>query len=143
MYKSWEVCIVPPVTFRVPSIRLTALPASDSVPVPALGRPMPVVATGMDPTVSVPAVTVIVRVPVPPSVTAPLPRLKSELPVKVKSPPTVTKLLVAKATAIVLVLSIVQPLMTNVPVPMAEAAGVAVPPLLMFSVPAFSVVPPT
>ena len=86
------------------------------------------------PTVNVWAVVVTV-VPAP-SATPPVPKFKSLVPVNVKLPFQVCALLLESVIASAVVLSIVVPAaIEKLPVPKAVA-------LLMFSVPAESVVPP-
>src|SRR5437868_5191230 len=87
------------------------------------------------PTVRVLPLTVTVRFP-PPSVTAPVPRLRLFEPVNVKFAFQLCELFVESVTLEPDVLSIVPTAeMVKVPVPKAEA-------LLMFNVPALRVVPP-
>lgn len=102
------------------------------VPEPALVRPRPEPEI-MPPTVRLPAETVIVGVA--PSVTLPVPRLRSFVPVKAKSPPQLWVLLFERVMAEPLVLSIVPPEIVKVPLPRAVAA-------LMLIWPADRVVPP-
>ncbi len=85
------------------------------------------------PTVSVFAVVVTVGDVV--NVTAPVPRLRLLVPMKVKLEAHVCALLLLSVIGLPEVLSIVPPLIVNVPVPTAVA-------LLMFSFPADSVIPP-
>ena len=85
------------------------------------------------PTVSVLAATVTVRLP--PSVTAPVPRLRLWVPAKLKLPSQLCAMFVARVSAPPLALSSAPPLIVSAPVPSAEAWPSA-------SVPALSVVPP-
>src|SRR6202022_2213806 len=105
------------------------------VPVPALVRlkPVPLMTP---PTVRLLPLTVTVRLP--PRVTAPVPRFRLWVPVKVKLPFQTCALLLESVIALPVVLSmmaLLPPAMVNVPVPSALA-------LLIFSVPALIVVPP-
>ena len=85
------------------------------------------------PTVKVFAV--VVNVLLAERATAPVPKLRGLVPVNIKSAFQFCALFVLSVMAAPEVLSIVPADMVNVPVPMADA-------LLMFSVPAFNVVPP-
>ena len=110
-------------------------PESVSVPAPAFVRlkPLPLMTP---PTVRLLAFTVTVRLA--PKVTAPVPRFKLCVPVKVKLPFQTWALLVESVIAPPVVLSMTALLLAaivNVPVPSALA-------LLIFSVPAVIVVPP-
>ena len=107
-------------------------PERVSVPAPDLVRlkPDPLITP---PTVKFPPLAVTVREAF--SVTAPVPRFRSLVPVNVKLLFQFWALLVLRVSALPLVLSIVPPEIVKVPVPSAEA-------LLMFKVPALSVVPP-
>ena len=110
------------------------------MPGPALVRPSaPPIAP---PTVkgAVPLVVTVRDVPAPPSVTAPVPRFRARVPPNAKSPVHAWALLVASVTGDPLVLSIAPPAIVSVPVPIGEL--LAVPPLLTFSAPALTVVPP-
>ena len=111
---------------------LALAPLRISVPAPALVRPnvLPPIAP---PTVRLPPFTVTVRLAL--IVTAPVPRFRSLVPVKVKLPFQCCALLLLRVMAPPLVLSIVPPATVKVPVPGAAA-------LLRLSVPPFSVRPP-
>ena len=87
------------------------------------------------PSVNVPALTVTVRFA--PKVTAPVPRFKSLVPLKTKSPLHVCALLLLNVSAAPLALSIEPPEIVN-----TEAAAPKAFELLTFSVPAESVSPP-
>ena len=115
----------------VPPLWLLA-PESVSVPLPALVRPK--APETVPPTVRLPASTVTC-VPAP-SATAPVPRFRSFVPAKVKSPFQFCALLPASVRAPPLLLSsVVPPEMVSAPVPIAAA-------LPMLSRPTPSVVPP-
>ena len=87
------------------------------------------------PSVNVPALTVTERFA--PKVTAPVPRFKSLLPLKTKSPPHVCALLLLNVKAVPLVLSSDPPEIVT-----AEATAPNAFELLIFNVPAKSVNPP-
>src|SRR5438093_1080367 len=110
-----------------------------SVPVPALVRLLAVVPLEMTPpSVRVLPLTVMVRVvpAVVPNEITPVPMFKLRVPVKVKSPFQVWALLLLSVIEAPVVLSMVPPLMVNVPVPSAVAL------LILNVVPLANVVPP-
>src|SRR6266478_563459 len=145
--------IVPPLTVNVPAtvpsaeallmLRVPALsvvpavnvfaPVNVRVPEPAFVK-LNVLPLMIPPTVSVPPLTVTVRLAF--IATAPVPRFRFCVPVNVKFAFQFCALLLVSEIAPPLVLSIVDaPLMVNVPDPIAVA-------LLMFNVPADNVVVP-
>ena len=120
---------------------MAVVPLRVSVPAPSLVKCEAAAVDGvkLPPKVSVLLETVTVRAPF--VVTAPVPRFRLLVPAKAKLPLRASALLVASVTELPLVLSMVPPVMVNVPVPMAEFVE-DVPEALMFRVPAESVVPP-
>ena len=122
----------PPVTFNGPPMVLAVvLEFMVNVPGPAFVRPAVVLVIG--PTVKSPAA--IVALLSAANVTTPVPRFKSLLSANVKLPPQLPRLFVVNVKALPVLLSIVPPLIVNLPEPIALA-------LLMFKVPAFRTVPP-
>ena len=88
------------------------------------------------PNVSVLLEPLSVMVRLPALVIAPVPKFRSFVPPKVKLPPKVIVLLLVRVSEPAVVLSMVPPLMVNVPVPSAVAL------LILKVVPLASVVPP-
>jgi hypothetical protein len=88
----------------------------------------------MAPVLRVPALTVTARVlPLPPKLTGAVPKLRSLLPVKVKSAFQICGFWVVETIAAPLVLSMRPPAMVNAPGPLPKAVG-----LLRLRVPASS-----
>ena len=124
---------VPPETVMVPA-PVPITPLRISVPAPALVMPK-VAPEILPPTVRVLALTVTVGLAF--KVTAPVPRSNELLPVKVKLPFQISALFVELVMALPEVLSMIVPAsIVKVPVPKAPA-------LLISSVPALKVTPPS
>jgi len=134
------VKVLAPAKVRVPAESVTfpdvvpITPFNTKVPAPADVK-LSVAPPMAPPIVNVPVLLVTVTVGEAPKVTAPVPRFKLLLPVKVKLLFQLWALLFDSVMLAVDVLSMVPPAMVNVPVPRAVA-------LLMSKVPAFKVTPP-